>query len=113
MNDRTTFTAGATALLLAACASMPAAASAQRLATQPSPLAGTWTLVAADLLHPDGSRTRDYGAAPKGRLIVDADGRYSLQIFKSERPHFASDDKTKGTPAEFASSVLGSSTHYG
>lgn len=76
-------------------------------------LAGTWTLVAADLLHPDGTRTRDYGAAPKGRLMIDASGRYSLQIFKAERARFASNNKVKGTPAEYESAVLGSSTHYG
>ena len=81
-------------------------------AAEPS-LAGTWTLVAADDLHPDGSRTHGYGEAPKGRLIIDAAGRYSLQIFKSERARFASPDKKKGTPTEFEGAVLGSSTHFG
>lgn len=76
-------------------------------------LAGTWTLAAADDLHADGSRTRGYGQAPKGRLIIDAAGRYSLQIFKAERARFASGDKRKGTAAEFEGAVLGSSTHYG
>lgn len=78
-----------------------------------SPLAGTWTLVAAELLHADGTRTPDYGAAPTGRLIVDSHGRYSLQIFKAERLRFATDDKSTGTAAEFAAAVLGSSTHFG
>ncbi len=77
-----------------------------------SPLQGTWTLVAADKLLPGGERVRDYGAAPKGRLIVDAEGRYSLQIFKSERARFGG-DKSTGSAQEFASAVLGSSTHYG
>ena len=113
MNDRRRLTTAPLALLLAACAGMSTAAVAQSPTTERSPLAGTWTLVAADLLHPDGSRTRDYGAAPKGRLIVDAGGHYSLQIFKSERPRFASDAKAKGTPAEFKAATLGSSTHYG
>lgn len=81
-------------------------------AAEPS-LTGTWTLTAADDLHPDGSRTHGYGEAPKGRLIIDAAGRYSLQIFKSERARFASADKKKGTPAEFEGAVLGSSTHFG
>lgn len=77
------------------------------------PLAGTWTLTAADRLTPAGVREHDYGAAPKGRLIVDAQGRYSLQIFRSERTAFASGDKKRGTPEEYADAVLGSSTHYG
>ncbi len=77
------------------------------------PLAGTWTLTAADRITPAGVRDHDYGAAPKGRLIVDAAGRYSLQIFKSERTGFASGDKKRGTPEEYADAALGSSTHYG
>lgn len=76
-------------------------------------LAGTWTLVAADLIKTDGSVVRDYGNAPKGLLVIDSGGRYSLQIFKAERLRFASVDKGAGTDAEFRSAVLGSSTHYG
>jgi len=78
-----------------------------------SPLAGTWTLVAADRVGADGIRKNDYGANPHGRLIVDAAGRYSLQIFSAERPIFAAGDKTKGTPAEYAAAVLGMSAHFG
>lgn len=81
-------------------------------ATGLSPLRGTWTLVAADKLLPGGEEVRDYGDAPKGRLIVDAQGRYSLQIFKAERLRFAG-DKNDGTADELASAVRGSSTHYG
>lgn len=76
-------------------------------------LAGSWTLGAADLLKKDGSVVRDYGEAPKGRLIIDVAGRYSLQIFKSERERFATADKQAGTDAQFKSAVVGSSTHYG
>ncbi|MBU6478829.1 MAG: lipocalin-like domain-containing protein [Xanthomonadaceae bacterium] len=75
-------------------------------------LAGTWTLVAADVIHPDGSRSRDYGDAPKGLLMIDRAGRYSLQIFRSDRPRFAR-DKADGSPEEYRAAVMGSSTHYG
>lgn len=78
-----------------------------------SPLAGTWTLVAADVLRPDGTRARDYGDDPKGLLIVDASGRYSLQIYDSSRPRFAARDKAKATPEEYRAAVMGSSTHFG
>lgn len=77
------------------------------------PLQGTWTLVAADKLLPNGETARDYGANPHGRLHVDGHGRYSLQILKSERQRFASDSKADGSPGEFESAVTGSSTHYG
>jgi hypothetical protein len=82
-------------------------------ATPQSPLRGTWALVAAEKLLPGGERVADYGASPSGRLIVDAQGRYSLQIFKSERHRFAAGDKARGTADEFESAVVGSSTHYG
>jgi len=82
-------------------------------ATTDSPLRGTWTLVAADKLLPGGERVADYGASPTGRLIVDSQGRYSLQIFKSERLRFASGDKARGNADEYESAALGSSTHYG
>lgn len=77
------------------------------------PLKGVWTLVAADVRRPDGSVGRDYGDAPAGRLMIDADGRYALQIFDSARPRFASGDKANGTPAEYRGTVMGQSTHYG
>jgi hypothetical protein len=77
------------------------------------PLAGTWTLVAADLIRPDGVRVRDYGDAPPGLMMIDAQGRYTVQIYRSDRPRFASGDKKTGTPAEFEAAVMGSSTHFG
>ncbi|WP_029914032.1 lipocalin-like domain-containing protein [Caulobacter sp. UNC358MFTsu5.1] len=76
-------------------------------------LTGTWTLAAADRLKPDGTRARDYGQHPKGRLIIDAQGRYSLQIFDGDRPRIASGDKATATPVELTGAVMGSSTHYG
>lgn len=97
----------------AALLSVAALPAAQAQATSGAALAGTWTLVAADVQHPDGSRGRDYGAAPKGLLIIDAQGRYSLQIFKSERARFASADKGAASAEEYKSAVMGSSTHFG
>lgn len=76
-------------------------------------LAGTWTLEAADDLHPDGTRTPGYGARPEGLLMIDVQGRYSLQIFRSEPTPFAGGDKRKGTAQEYAAAVLGMSSHFG
>ena len=74
---------------------------------------GSWTLVSADAIHADGTRSGDYGASPKGLLMIDASGHYSLQIYKTERKKFASGDKLKATPAEYADAILGASTHFG
>ena len=77
------------------------------------PLAGTWTLVAADVVHPDGSRSHDYGDAPKGLLLIDRMGHYSLQLYRSDRPRFANPAKAKASAQEYRSAVMGASTHYG
>jgi hypothetical protein len=82
-------------------------------AALPRALVGTWALVAADVQHPDGSISHDYGAAPRGSMMVDAAGHYTLMIYKSERPRFASGDRATGTPEEYRETALGISVHYG
>src|SRR5690348_2279228 len=77
------------------------------------PLAGTWTLVAADVLHPDGTRSHDYGDAPKGLLLIDHAGHYSLQLYRTDRPRFAHPGKAAASAQEYRAAVMGSSTHYG
>jgi len=80
---------------------------------RPATLAGAWRLAAADVVHPDGSRTADFGPAPKGLLLIDGHGHYSLQIFSAQRPRFRAGDKARGSDEEYKAAVMGSSTHYG
>jgi len=100
------------AFALTACAGTSSGPAHAPPADTPS-LVGTWTLAAADDLRPDGTRVRAFGDAPEGLLIVDADGRYSLQIFRTDRRAFASADKRRGTPEEYQAALLGISTHIG
>ncbi len=79
----------------------------------PVSLEGTWVMTAAYEILADGTRTTNYGEHPNGLLMIDKVGRYSIQIFRPDRPKFASGDKKKGTPEEYAEAVLGSSTHIG
>jgi len=76
-------------------------------------LEGTWVMTSAYEILADGTRTTNYGEYPNGLLMVDKVGRYSLQIFRPNRPKFASGDKKRGTADEYAEAVLGSSTHTG
>ena len=76
-------------------------------------LRGTWVMVSAYEIHADGSRTTNYGEHPDGLFIVDAAGRYSMQIFRVGRPVFASGDKARGTPDEYRAALMGISTHIG
>jgi hypothetical protein len=45
--------------------------------------------------------------------MFDGEGHYSLQIMREGRPHFAANDKSKGTPDEYKATVQGSNCHYG
>ena len=76
----------------------------------PPSLEGTWTLKTAYDLHKDGSETFGFGPAPRGILMIDHDGRYSLQIYRSNQPTHAIDAKgvrTDFKPGEIASSHFG------
>jgi len=90
----------------------PPQASPQQAANKDT-IVGTWTLVQVDNVLPDGTRVHLYGDNPQGILTFDAEGRYALQIYRAGRAKFASGDKSKGSPEENSTSVLGSNAHYG
>jgi hypothetical protein len=97
MNPRTIFARSAAAMLgLALLAGSAAAQSAKDLV-------GSWTVVSVD----------GYGPNPKGSLIFAADGRYSLQLMRSDLPKYASNNRTQGTPAEYKATAEGSISYFG
>lgn len=102
-------------ILLAASAQQAIAQTNNTSVSKGFPLAGTWTLKAAQVMLPDGTHATDtaLGSDAKGILMIDTDGQYSLQIFKSTRPKFASGDKRRGTAQEYESALSGMSTHIG
>ena len=89
------------------------AGGAARIVSATHLLAGTWSLEAAYDLLADGRRGEPYGLRPIGLLIVDADGRYSLQIFHTVRTPFANEDKQRATAEEYRAATMGMSTHFG
>jgi Lipocalin-like domain len=63
-------------------------------------LVGTWMLVSIYIEGPDGSRFDPFGANPTGILIMDGNGRISVQAIDSDLPKFASNDRLDGTTEE-------------
>ena len=86
--------------------------SLSAMADEPS-IVGTWALIGAEKLLPDGRRVPDYGPNPHGLAIFTADGYYSVQIYRAERLKFSSGDKFKGTPEEDKEASLSTSVHFG
>lgn len=76
-------------------------------------LQGTWEMDSAYEIQADGTRVTGYGEHPAGLLMIDAQGRYTLQIFRRDRPKFAASVKGQGSPDEMRAAVMGSSTHFG
>jgi hypothetical protein len=54
-----------------------------------------------------------YGPNPQGQQILDANGRYSLIITRSDIPKFASNNREAGTPEENKAAVQGSIAFFG
>lgn len=113
MNLQKKFSRGAAVACLLATTTAACASGATVKPPGDVSLAGTWALMAADVLHPDGSRSHDYSDAPKGLLFIDGTGRYSLQIFRGDRARFTNPDKTRASAQEYRAAVLGASTHFG
>ncbi|MVT07843.1 lipocalin-like domain-containing protein [Chitinophaga tropicalis] len=76
-------------------------------------LAGTWKLIAADKILPDGRQAADYGDNPHGIAIFTNNGHYTVEIFHNDRQRFASGDREKGTPEEYRNAMLTMSCHFG
>ena len=95
--------------VLSTSLALAAAAQAEELKS----LQGTWVMDSAYEVHPDGSRTTNYGEHPDGLMMVDGAGRYSIQIFRPDRAPFRAGTKAGADPQELRDAVLGSSTHFG
>ena len=90
-------------------AMLPAASA---LAQQTHWIAHTWDVVAAD--QTENGQTQQYlGPNPKGRMIFQPNGTFSIILLRSDLPAFKSNARTSGTPEENAAIVRGSLALYG
>jgi len=63
---------------------------------------GTWTLVSAETMNADGSRSFPFGAAPKGILILTEDGHFAIINVSSHLPSVVLNDRMGQTSSESA-----------
>jgi len=108
MRRRSNFAATAMSLLLVAFLAGDALGQ-----TAKQPFVGSWTIVSADTVRPDGTRVPNFGSGPKGFLVFDGSGRYALQIMSANRAKFASNNRLEGTPEENKSVVQGMIAYFG
>jgi hypothetical protein len=54
-----------------------------------------------------------YGPNPKGTMMVDAKGRFSITVVRSDLPKFASGNRMTGTPDENKAVVQGCIAYFG
>ena len=99
MKRRNTLTLTTIALICFTVA-LPAADTAAQQNTLKDQLTGSWTLVSTEVTPPTGTKREEFGANPKGILILDAGGRYANVIMRPDRPKFkASDNLRQDVPA--------------
>jgi Lipocalin-like domain len=74
-------------------------------------LVGTWQFVSSTGKLADGSPT--WGSNPTGLLIFTENGRFSVQIMRTDRPKYASNNRMKGTPEEIKATAEGTISYFG
>jgi Lipocalin-like domain len=80
-----------------------ALSSSTTLAQSAKDIVGTWTITSAEA----------FGPTPKGLLMFDANGRYSLTLMRPDLPKYASNNRTQGTSEEYKAIGGGSISYFG
>ena len=75
-------------------------------------LVGAWTLVSITV-NQGGQKNEPFGPAPKGSLIFEPNGRFSITVTRSDLPKFGSSSRVAGTPEENAAIVQGTIAYFG
>ncbi|MEI9925831.1 MAG: lipocalin-like domain-containing protein [Bradyrhizobium sp.] len=76
-------------------------------------IVGSWSFLVNETTNADGTKVNTYGDNPKGILMFDSGGRFSLFIANPNRANFASGSRLQGTPEEYKAAVHGSISYFG
>ena len=74
-------------------------------------LVGPWKFVSSTSQRDDGSTT--WGSDPKGLLIFTENGRFSLQIMRSDRPKYKSGTRQRASLIENQATTRGTLSYFG
>ena len=75
-------------------------------------LVGSWTLISVTV-NRGGDKIEPFGPNPKGTMMFDRNGHFSMVVTRSELPKFASNNREMGTPEENKAIVQGSIAYFG
>jgi hypothetical protein len=59
-------------------------------------IVGSWSFLINETTNADGTKVNTYGIKPKGILMFDSGGHFSLFIANPDRPKFASGSRLQG-----------------
>ena len=111
--DRGVFLVGGVSILIGSQALCLSPANAQSSLRQQ--LVGVWTYVHNYNILPDGKRIEPQGpeGTGKGILVLDASGRFVLNLIRADIPKFASNNRQQGTEAENKAAAQGAIAYFG
>ena len=89
---------------------LPGSAIAQQKSLKDQ-IVGSWTLVQANDIHADGTKTNPWGANPKGTYMFSPDGRFTQMLFHTDLPKI--DNRMGGTPDQHKAIAQGVIAYYG
>jgi Lipocalin-like domain len=93
-------------------AMLPSAAVSQQPSLKQQ-LVGAWTLVSIIATDKTGNKSDRRGPNPKGLLIFDASGRFSILTSRAVLPNFAIDNVNQGTAEENKAVMTGMIANVG
>ena len=77
-------------------------------------LVGTWIMISAVATTKEGTKSSDrWTTNPKGQIIFEANGRYSLMISRPDIPKFAANSINQGSAEENSAVVRGTIANFG
>ena len=88
-------------------------ATAQLAKSMKEQLAGTWSLVIAEITAANGTKTLPFGDHPKGQIIFTPDGHFSQVHVSGGLPKIAGNNRLNGTDADNRAIVQGTLSFFG